>query len=171
MSTKIILTASVEKLGAEGDTIAVADGYARNYLFPKGMAMPATPANLRRVEAQRKKREQELGAQLEAAKSLAAILTARSCTVTTSAGPDGRIFGSVTAADIVAALKTDGIELDRKTIALEHSIREVGVYDVAVKLHPEVSTKLKVWVVSGDSAAGAPAEPASKKTQKETKKK
>lgn len=177
MSTKIILTAPVDKLGAEGETVTVTDGYARNFLFPRGMAIPATPGNMRRIEAQHEKRAQELTAQLEQAKRTAEKLTARSCTVTASAGPDGRIFGSVTATQIADALKAEGIELDRKTILLERSIREVGVYDVEVKLHPEVSAKLKVWVVSGEGTAGTPAapgsaaEPTPRKSQKDLKRK
>src|ERR1039457_6044633 len=147
MSTQIILTAPVDNLGAEGDTVTVADGYARNFLFPKGLAMPATAGNLRRVESLRKKREASLATQHEDAKTVAAKLVKQSYTITAAAGEDGKLYGSVTAADISEALKKEGIDVDRRKIVLEHPIHELGVYDVDVTLHPAVSTKVKIWVV------------------------
>jgi len=177
MSTQIILTALVENLGAEGDTVTVADGYARNFLIPKGLAMPATPGNLRRVESLRKKREASLAAQLEGAKTTAQQLVKQSYTITAAAGEDGKLYGSVTSSDISEALKKEGVEVDRRKIVMEHPIHELGVYDVDVKLHPEVATKVKIWVV-GPAGEGMPAkkpvaadEKAGKKTQKADKKK
>ena len=183
MSTQIILTAPVENLGAEGDTVNVADGYARNFLFPKGLAMPASAANLRRIESLRKKRAATEAAQLDDAKAIVAKLVKQSYTITASAGEDGKLYGSVTSADISEALKKEGIEVDRRKIVLEHPIRELGVYDVDVKLHADVATKVKIWVVGPDGEstpapkAGAAsekapkAEKAGKKTQKAEKKK
>ena len=180
MSKQIILTALVDNLGAEGDTVTVADGYARNFLIPKGLAMPATPGNLRRVESLRKKREASLAAQLEGAKTTVAQLVKQSYTITAAAGEDGKLYGSVTASDISEALKKEGIEVDRRKIVLEHAIHELGVYDVDVKLHPEVVTKVKIWVVGPEgegvpakkpAAAGAADEKAGKKTAKADKKK
>lgn len=173
MSTQIILTAAVEKLGAEGETISVADGYARNFLIPKGLAMPATAANLRRVETLRKKREQQHASELQEAEETAVKLAKQSFTIAAPAGPDEKLYGSVTTADISAALKQEGIEVDRRKILLEHPIRTTGVYDIDVKLHAEVSTKVKIWVVAGEAAPGSPAaaEPATEKPKKATKKK
>ena len=180
MSTQIILTANVEKLGAEGETVMVADGYARNFLLPRGLAMPATAANLRRVESLRKKREEKHAAELGVAKDIVANLTKQSYTITVAAGPDEKLYGSVTAADIAAALKQEGIVVDRKKIALEHPIRTTGVYDVDVKLHAEVSTKVKIWVVAGEVSetpttatekAEKPKKTATEKTKKTAKKK
>jgi large subunit ribosomal protein L9 len=156
MSKQVILTALVDNLGAEGDTVTVADGYARNFLIPKGLAMPATPGNLRRVESLRKKREASLAAQLEDAKTAVTQLVKQSYTITAAAGEDGKLYGSVTSTDISDALKREGIEVDRRKIVLEHAIRELGVYDVDVKLHPEVATKVKIWVV-GPEGEGVPA--------------
>ena len=174
MSTQIILTANIEKLGGEGDTVMVADGYARNFLFPKGLAMPASPSNLRRVETLRKKREAEREAELAGAKDIAARLVKQSFTITASAGPDEKLYGSVTAADIAEALRKEGIEVDRKKIVLEHPIRTTGVYDVDVKLHTDVATKVKIWVVAGESTA-PPAvkadEPKTEKPKRTSKKK
>lgn len=177
MSTQIILTAPIDNLGAEGDTVTVADGYARNFLFPKGLAMPASAGNMRRVESLRKKRAATLVAQLGDAKAAVAQLVKQSYTITAAAGEDGKLYGSVTSADISEALKKEGIEVDRRKIVLEHPIRELGVYDVDVKLHPEVSTKVKIWVVGpeGESTLAkktpASSEKAGKKTPKADKKK
>jgi large subunit ribosomal protein L9 len=177
MSTQIILTAPVDNLGAEGDTVTVADGYARNFLFPKGLAMPASAGNMRRIDSLRKKRAATLIAQLDDAKTAAAQLVKQSYTITAAAGEDGKLYGSVTSADISEALKKEGIEVERRKIVLEHPIRELGVYDVDVKLHPEVSTKVKIWVVGpeGESALAkktpASSEKAGKKTPKADKKK
>jgi large subunit ribosomal protein L9 len=173
MSTQVILTAEVESLGIQGSTVTVADGYARNYLIPKGLAMPATSGNLRRVETLRKKREQELAAQVGQATELAKKLAKQSCTITAAAGADGKLFGSVTTADISSALKAEGMEVDRRKIVLEHAIRELGVYDIDVKLHPEVSAKVKIWIVAGEGATAAAAEKheATKKSPKAAKKK
>src|ERR1041384_5727619 len=168
MSTQIILTANIEKLGGEGDTVAVADGYARNFLFPKGLAMPASPANLRRVEALRKKREVERAAHLTDAKEIAAKLVKQSFTITAAAGPDEKLYGSVTSADIAEALKKEGIEVDRKKIVLEHPIRTTGVYDVDVKLHHDVVTKVKIWVVAGEGTPAAEAKPEKPKRTSKT---
>jgi large subunit ribosomal protein L9 len=174
MSTQIILTANIEKLGGEGDTVTVADGYARNFLFPRGLAMPASPGNLRRVETLRKKREADREAQLAGAKDIAAKLVKQSFTITASAGPDEKLYGSVTAADIAEALRKEGIEVDRKKIVLDHPIRTTGVYDVDVKLHTDVATKVKIWVVAGESAAPPAAkadEPKTEKPKRTSKKK
>jgi len=177
MSKQIILTALVDNLGAEGDTVTVADGYARNFLIPKGLAMPATPGNLRRVESLRKKREASLAAQLEGAKTAAAQLVKQSYTITAAAGEDGKLYGSVTSSDISEALKKEGVEVDRRKIVLEHAIRELGVYDVDVKLHPDVATKVKIWVVGPEGEAApakkpaAPDEKAGKRATKADKKK
>lgn len=177
MSSRVILTSPVENLGAEGDTVTVADGYARNFLIPKGLALPATAANLRRVESLRKKREATLAEQLAAAKDIAARLVKQSYTITAAAGADGKLYGSVTAADISEALQKEGIEVDRRKILLERPIHELGVYDVDVKLHAEVATKVKIWVVAGEGQAErSPAvesgeEPPEKKTPRTARKK
>jgi large subunit ribosomal protein L9 len=171
MSTKIILTANVENLGAEGDAVTVADGYARNFLFPRSLAMPATAGNMKRIEALRKKRDAALAAQLAEAQELVGKLSKQSFTITASAGADEKLYGSVTAADIADALKKEGLEVDRRKIALEHPIRTTGVFDVDVKLHPEVTTKVKVWVVAGDAQAPAASAEAPAEKPKKAKKK
>jgi large subunit ribosomal protein L9 len=171
MSTQIILTSRVEALGGEGDTVTVADGYARNFLIPRGLALPASAANLKRIEALRKKRDAVEVAALAESKEIESKLTKQSFTITAAAGADEKLFGSVTAADIVEALAKEGIAIDRKKIVLDHAIRACGVYDVDVKLHAQVATKVKIWVVAGEG--GAPAKPneVSEKPKKAAKKK
>lgn len=155
MSIQVILTTTVEKLGADGDVVEVRDGYARNFLIPKGLAIPATPANLRRVAALKKKREAEQAAQLQQARELAEKLSMISCTLRAAAGADGKLYGSVTAADIAEYLRGEGITVERRRIHLAHPIRELGAHDVEIKLHPEVAVRMKVWVVAADATTGS----------------
>lgn len=173
MSTKIILTAKVENLGNEGELVSVADGYARNFLFPRSLAMPATPGNVKRVEQMRKKRDAETAAALATAQELSAKLAKGSFTISVPAGADEKLYGSVTAADIADALKKEGIEIDRRKIVLEHPIRTTGVFDVDVKLHADVVTKVKIWVVAAEGAAAEAAaqQAAAEKPKKAAKKK
>src|SRR5206468_2673133 len=170
MSTQIILTSRVEALGGEGDTVMVADGYARNFLIPRGLAMPASAANLKRIEALRKKREAVEVAALAESKDIESRLTKQSFTITAAAGADEKLFGSVTATDIAEALAKEGITIDRKKIVLDHAIRACGVYDVDVRLHSQVATKVKIWVVSAEGGAPARADEVSEKPKKAAKK-
>jgi large subunit ribosomal protein L9 len=147
MAQEVILMADVPGLGAEGEVVKVADGYARNYLLPQKLAASVTEATRRRLEAKRKERGKQLTADKEAALALAKTIEQCSCTITVKAGVEGKMFGSVTAADIVASLKTQGIEVDKHKIDLQEPIRELGVFHVPVKVHQEVQTALKVWVV------------------------
>jgi large subunit ribosomal protein L9 len=171
MSTKIILTANVDNLGAEGDAITVADGYARNFLFPRNLAMLATPGNMKRLDALRKKREAHSAAELASAQDMVGKLSKQSFTITAAAGADEKLYGSVTSTDIAEALKKEGLEVDRRKIALEHPIRTTGVFDVDVKLHPEVVTKVKIWVVAGEAQASAATDEAPAEKPKKAKKK
>ena len=173
MSKQVILIKAVGKLGAEGDAVTVSDGYARNYLVPQGFAITATPGNLKRIESLRKKRAQELAGQMQDAQSLSEKLAGHSLTIPASAGPDGKLFGSVTAARIATALKAEGIEIDRHKIVMEHPLHELGAYDVEVKLHPDVTGKVKVWIVSDGAATptSAPAEEPATKPREAKKKK
>ena len=171
MSTQVILTSRVEALGGEGDTVNVADGYARNFLFPRGLAMPASATNLKRIDALRKKREAAEAAALAEAQQVEGKLTKQSFTITAAAGADDKLFGSVTASDIAETLSKEGIAIDRKKIVLEHPIRACGVYDVDVRLHSQVATKVKIWVVAAEGGAPAKPEEAAEKPKKSAKKK
>jgi len=169
MSTQIILIANVENLGVEGQVVSVADGYARNYLFPRDLAIPASPSNMKRVESQRKKRDAVAAAALAAAQETVAKLTKQAFEIPAQVGAEDKLYGTITAQDIAAALLKEGIKVDRKQIHLEHPIRTAGVFDVDVKLHPEVATKVKIHIVAGEVAA-TPA-PAAEEAPKKSKKK
>jgi large subunit ribosomal protein L9 len=171
MSKQVILIGNVEHLGVEGDSVQVADGYARNFLLPRGLAMEATPGNLKRIEALRKKRDADAAASLVAAREIESQLTKQSFTITAAVGTDEKLYGSITAQDIAAALQKEGIKVERKQIVLEHPIRTAGVFDVDVKLHPEVSGKVKIWVVGGEGEQAATTAAETEKPKKAPKKK
>lgn len=147
MSREVILTADVKGLGDEGEVVRVAEGYARNYLLPRKLAAPVTEAARRRIETKRQEREEQRARDSEGARQLAARLAQVSCTIAVRAGEGGKMYGSVTLNDVLDALKEQGINLDKKQVVLDEPIRELGVFEVPVKLHPDVETALKVWVV------------------------
>ncbi len=147
MTKELILMADLEGVGLEGETVKVSDGYARNYLIPRKLAVPITQVALKRLEKNKLERDARHLKELEAAQALAAAIEKLSCTITSKVGENDKLFGSVTIADIIAALKQQGIELDKRKILLAEPIRELGVFQVKVKLHPQVETALKVWVV------------------------
>ncbi|WP_368489235.1 50S ribosomal protein L9 [Clostridium sp. BJN0013] len=143
---KVILLKDVKTLGKKGEVINTSDGYARNYLIPKGFAEEANKANLHvwnnKKEAERK---QKL-AEVEAAQKLAAELKGKEINLTVKSGENGRIFGSITGKDISDELnKKFKVNIDKKKIAVGN-IRQLGTYDVEVKLYPEISTKIKVII-------------------------
>ena len=147
MSLQVLLLADVPDLGVAGATVKVADGYARNYLLPRGLAGPVTSATLRRLEKLRKEREELARIQLAEARDKAAKIKALSVTLRAKTTDGQKLYGSVGLSDILESLKAQGVEIDRSQIALESPIHEVGQFDVPVKLHPEVALTLKVWVV------------------------
>jgi len=139
--------ADVADLGSEGDVVAVADGYARNYLLPRKLAAPVTEATRRRLARIRAEREEARRKAVESAGALSKKLTGVSCTIAVKTSEDDKLYGSVSAADIVEALKEQGIELDRHALVMESPIKELGIFEIPVRLDPEVETALKVWVV------------------------
>ncbi len=144
---KVILRKDIEKLGNAGDIVTVKDGYARNYLLPRGLAVPATPGNLRAIEEEKKLAELRANREKRAAEKLAEKLNSVSVTATVSVGEEDKIFGAVTTQMIADLLKEKGYDIDRRKIHLEEPIKALGIYDVPIKLHPEVEAKVKVWVV------------------------
>jgi large subunit ribosomal protein L9 len=147
MSQEVILMSNIKDLGAEGDVVKVADGYARNYLLPRNLAAPVTEATRRRLEKKRRERTAQEAQELEQAQAAARTIESASCTIAVKTGPEGKLFGSVSAGDIVDSLKEQGITLDKHQLILEEPLRELGVFKVDIKLHPDVETSLKVWVV------------------------
>jgi large subunit ribosomal protein L9 len=147
MSKEVILMESVPGLGDLGEVVKVADGYARNYLLPRGLAAPVTETARRRLEKKRKEEEVKKARSREEAQALVERIGKASCSIAVKTGAEGKLFGSVGSADIAEALKKQGIELDRHAIRLEEPIRELGVFNVPVKLTADVTTEIKVWVV------------------------
>ena len=147
MTLEVLLMAEVADLGSEGDVVTVADGYARNYLLPKKLAAPVTEATRRRLVKIQADRDADLKAQLESARTRAAQLEKASCTITVKTGEDDKMYGSVGVSDIVSAFQEQGVELDKNALVLEKPIKELGVFDVRVQLHPDVDASVKVWVV------------------------
>src|SRR4030043_332428 len=144
---QVILLEDVPSLGKVGDLVKVSDGYGRNYLLPKKKAIFATETNLKAMEHQKTLVQQRLGKVKKDAERLAQQIEKLSCTFAKPVGESGKLFGSVTSMEIEAYLKENGIELDRKKIHLEEPIKNLGMYTVPIKLHPEVTAQLKVWVV------------------------
>ena len=144
---EVILMAKVEGLGAEGDVVQVSDGFARNFLLPRKKAALVTEASRRQVEKKRQERVEREKTELGAAAQMAQSLQSISCTITVKTGDEGKMFGSVTTADIAANLKEQGVEVDRHAVQLKEAIKEIGVYDVQLKLHNDVAATIKVWVV------------------------
>lgn len=144
---KVILIEDVVKLGSMGDIINVKKGYARNFLFPKNLAKPSTDANLKIIEAIKKRKTVAGIKEKKVALELKEKLSLVSCTISVEAGDDDKLFGSVTTQDIADAFETEGFSLDKRRIVMEETIKKLGVYHVTVKLHPEVTGSVKVWVV------------------------
>ncbi len=144
---EVLLMTDVADLGSEGDIVTVADGYARNRLFPARLAAPATETTKKRLAKIQQDRETARKLQISDARELAGKLEKASCTITVKAGEDGKLFGSVSASAIADALKAQGINIDKNAFTLDAPIKELGVFDVKVKLHAEVEGVVKVWVV------------------------
>jgi len=146
---KIVLREDVDTLGRKGDLLEVADGYARNYLVPRGLAMQATKGVVAQAESMRRSREVKETRDREAAQTVAAQLGSKALEVKARAGEGGKLFGSVTSADIAEAIQAQtGIEVDRRKVDLAEPIRELGDADVTVKLHSDVQVAVVVHVVA-----------------------
>jgi len=146
---KVILQKEIDKLGVPGDVVTVADGYARNYLIPKRMAMPVTKGAVKNSDRLRRAHDQRTQKQKIDAEQVAAKMTEAPLTIAAHAGEEGRLFGSVTAAEIARELEMRvGSPVDRRTIHLPEPIRSVGTHEVTVRLHPEVEPTVTVEVVA-----------------------
>jgi len=144
---ELLLRKDHEKLGKQGDIVNVADGYARNYLLPRGIAAKATAENKKIHEMQRRSEVKREEAKQQALVDVAKTLQSTSCTIPAPAGPDGRLFGSVGADDIAQAFKAEGLPVEPKMVQLEHPLRETGVFLVTLRVTPEVKAVTRVWVV------------------------
>lgn len=147
MAVEILLMDAVAGLGIEGDVVRVADGYARNYLFPRGIASEVTEGKKRQIEKKRIERLELMKKEQAAAEELAKKFENLSCTIAVKTSEGGKMFGSVTAAQIIEKITEQGITLERNQVKLSAPLHELGVFDVEISLHPEVSATLKVWIV------------------------
>lgn len=147
MAIELMLLKDVKDLGNVGDTVNVAPGYARNYLIPKKMAEKVTPGVLRQVEARKKRIEAQLKDEREKAQILADKIANTEITISMQADDDEKLFGSVSTHMIAEALEAKGISVDSRKINLAHSIKELGVFDVEIKLCSDVLATIKVWVI------------------------
>lgn len=146
---EVILLERVPSLGRLGDRVKVKPGFGRNFLIPQGKALCATPANLARFEAERARLEAEQTAELEAAQARADSLSELIVTITVRAGDDGRLFGSVSAGDLIDALNAAGHSVDKREVRLPNGpLRELGEHPVQLHLHPDVNATLTVSIVS-----------------------
>jgi len=169
--TEIILTHNVVGLGAESDQVKVAAGYARNYLFPQGLAIPLTGANKRRLEVLRQRRTERETHELTSMTELSQSLSKLTVVITAKTGEDGKMFGSVTAGTIADELKHQfEATVDKRKIHLPVIIKKTGDYEVELRLHADVVTTLKVRVESSTSTPGAPATTAPASAPKEAAK-
>lgn len=144
---KVILQLDVPDLGEAGDLVKVKAGYGRNYLIPEGLAVLATPKNLKTIEHQRRLFTDRQTKLHKHAEELADKINTLSATYSRKAGEDDKLYGSVTSANIAEFFVSEGLPVDRKQIQLEEPIKSLGAFNVPIKLHPEVVAELKVWVV------------------------
>jgi large subunit ribosomal protein L9 len=144
---EVVLRQDVEGLGKRSDVVHVADGYARNFLLPKNLALKPNQANMKQIELEKNEEAKERATELEDLKKLAEKLSLVSCTVPVKVGEEGQMYGSVTPQDLSDALKSEDVDIDPKCITIDTPIKELGVYAFTVRLAPEVETSSKVWVV------------------------
>ena len=143
---EVILSQDVQHLGKTGQIVKVKDGYARNFLIPKKLAFFATPGNLKRIELEQKKKQEAYNQEKAAAEELSEKLAKVSCTVNVEVNDLDKLYGSISETEILNALKDEGIEIDKNQLVLETPIDELGIFEVGVKLHPEVTAKFRLWV-------------------------
>lgn len=149
---KVILRQDLENVGATGDLVTVKPGFARNYLFPRGLAFEATAANVRQLEEDQKRGEQKTKREFLEARRRASQLEGVSLTFHANAGEEGKLFGSITTGDIADRLNEQGLdyEIDRRWIVLDDPIKALGVFSVPIRLHTDVRPEVKVWVIKGE---------------------
>jgi len=142
----IILMENVEKLGAVGDVIKVKDGYARNYLFPRKLAITASEGNVKRIEREKAKRLAAFQEQKKLAQQQAEILSKVSLTLAVEVNDQEKLYGAVSETEILQALEAENHKVDKKSLVLEKTIDELGIFEIGVKLHPQVIAKVRLWV-------------------------
>ena len=144
---KVILREDVAGFGKAGEAKQVKDGFARNFLFPKKLALAASDETLKQIERDQNKKKAKKELEIKKAQEAALRLAGLSVTITAEVNEEEKLYGSLNASDIAAAIAAEGVEVNKKAVVLETPIKEPGIYDIEVRLHPEVTSKIKVWVV------------------------
>jgi large subunit ribosomal protein L9 len=144
---EIILIQDVDKLGKSGQIVKVKEGFARNFLIPNGFAIPLTAANLKRLQQQKQSKLLQLEKVKKESEALKEKLEKLSLTIPVLVQEEDKMYGSIGAQEIAHALKEEGFELDKNILAMNEPIKALGIYEIPVKLHPEVIAKVKVWIV------------------------
>ena len=147
---KVILQEDVKKVGAKGEVVEVSDGYGRNYLLPRKLAVEANVANLNTAKVKAENKARKAQQEADEAKLLGAQLEKVSVKIPVKLGKDGKLFGSVSGSDVAKVLKENhALNVDKRKIAIQGNVTGTGVYEAIVKLHPEVATKIKIEVIEG----------------------
>ena len=149
---KVILTKDLEGYGFFGDVIEVKNGFANNYLIPRGYALPATKGNIKHIQEVLRQKSRKLEREKKKAEEVAKKLKDLVVEVSKPAGEGGKLFGSITTGDVVSALKEKGIDIDRKNVLFPHAIKQVGLYTITVRLHKDVSVEIKLDVKPEEKA-------------------
>jgi len=144
---EVILKQDIVSLGKTNTIVNVKDGFARNFLIPNNLVVPLNAVNLKKMEAEKQRKSLQAEKVKKEAEALKERLTNFSLTIPVLVQEDERLYGSIAAWDLVQALKEEGLEIDKNWILLEEPLKSLGIYEVPLKLHPEVSTKIKVWIV------------------------
>jgi large subunit ribosomal protein L9 len=144
---EVILRQAVESLGKPGDVVKVSNGYARNFLLPHGVAFEATPGNLKRIQQERDRLDAAENERRDAAKGLAEKLEQIQLTFSARVGEEGKLFGSVGAADVAQQLEAQGFHIEKRQIDLHEPIKALGVYRIPIRLHADVKPEIRVWVI------------------------
>jgi large subunit ribosomal protein L9 len=144
---EVILNQDIERLGKAGHIVKVKDGFARNFLIPNGLAIPSNLANIKKLEQEKTKKVLRLEKLKKEKEAISQRLASLSLTIPVLTQEEDKLYGSVTAPDIASALKEEGFDIDEDCIILDEPIKSLGIYELPVRLHPEVSSKIKVWIV------------------------
>lgn len=144
---EVILNQDIDRLGKAGQIVKVKDGFARNFLIPNSLAVPLTPTNLKKIEQEKQRKILKLERAKKEAEDLKEKLTSLSLTIPVLTHEEDKLYGSIASGELAAALKEEGFNIDKNSIILDEPIKSLGIYEVPVNLHPEVATKIKVWVV------------------------
>jgi large subunit ribosomal protein L9 len=144
---EVILNQDIDKLGKSGTVVKVKDGFARNFLIPNGLALPLTPANLKKLQQAQLRKSLQLEKAKKDSEAFGERLANVSLTILAQVKEEDKLYGSITSQDIANALKEEGFEIDKDSVVLDEPIRALGIYEIPIRLHPEVFAKIKVWIV------------------------